>query len=282
MEASRVFTSDLSRKKHLNVLSIDWDVFHDMRQFMPGSMECQIDWIVEYSRWSGDFVHSYKFFKEEYLQLMKYISRVRVPVYFADDHKDITNVIPQGSSVSLTNLDYHCDTGLYEDFLHCGNWMSYLKRKCDCEVELKWHDLFCKNLEGWDKSGLDSSFPFKPIQNFDGVFDKDYHLIFICQSYLYSPPHMGHYLKDLVKACKNPVISKTSPMFFPTYSERWVKFYDEYLKGVNNYSPYTMYFPTGKETDRQMDEIYDDHDNLIIHGVDILESFPDCDEHYRQ
>jgi hypothetical protein len=273
------------------ILSIDWDVFHDMTSFMPGGMECEQDWVVEYSRWEGEFANGiYKMAFHEYDLLREYLKQLNQPVHIADDHHVIYNLVPRGSDVHLVHLDFHGDAGLCEKepkyipskgfiwkpkSLWCGNWISALISWNDCKVRTDWRQLHSKHdgkpgvlIPGDQRVEMGMTWR----QGFDYVFQGHYDLVFLCQSYLYSPPHMNHYFRLLVDTCREPVIDKHRPPFYPTYTNRY--------ESLRKYE--RAYFPTGQETAEEMDAIHDDDDLSVIWPVEQLRNIKDCCPIYRR
>ena len=278
---SNVFT----RKTHtqhgskvLRMLSIDWDVFHDMTQFMPGSMECQEDWIVEYSRWEGEFKHSYKFATKEFECFKKYLSSVTQIVYIAEDHKELYHLIERDTEVHVTNLDFHDD--MYEidkvRGAECGSWASALVELKDCDVTIDWRQLYTKGLISKQRSEyLDKRIKWSHQMGFDTVFNQTYDIIFLCRSWDFSPPHMGHKFRELQECCDWRLVGES--IIWPSYTDRYEYWRDGKMGFIEPF-----YFPTGQETAEEMDAIHDDHDNLVVHPVSQISNLPECDPLFRQ
>ena len=258
--------------KQLSVLSIDWDVFHDMTQFMPGAMSCQIDWVVEYSRWEGEFKHTYKFAYEEFELLKRYLHGLNQPVYIAEDHGRLYHLIEENTECALVNLDFHSDAtecqGL--DRLACGNWMSALAQYKGVKVSTDWRQLHSKGVYGLpeDESLIDMWHAI----GFNGVFEREYDLVFLCQSFDFSPPHMNHRFRELVDACPDARVLPGDMPYYPTYSE---------CHQNACFSDY-VYVPTGKEAPEEMDRIHDDEDLYVIWPVSQIRYLPDCDPEFRK
>jgi len=204
LKPSTTFTSKPTSQRNtavFRVLSIDWDVFHDMTQFMPEAMAAEVDWVVEYFRWEGSFKHDYKFAETEFQQVKEFLARQNQPIYFADDHSSIYNLIDTNTCVELTNLDFHSDMYAIKDGegnrkpLDCGNWMLYLVTDKRCTVNVDWRQLHTKGDSGeTEYSGI----TWTHAIGFEGVFDEEYDLIFVCQSADYSPPHKNHRFRELI------------------------------------------------------------------------------------
>jgi len=275
LQPSSVFAPKTS-KKTLRVLSIDWDVFHDITQFMPGSMTPRVDWVVEYCWFEGEFKHLYKFAETEFQQAKEFLAKQTQPIYFADDHSSIYNLIDANTHVELTNLDFHSDMYPIRDKegnkkpLDCGNWMLYLVVDKRCTVNVDWRQLHSKGDSGeTEYTGI----TWTHALGFEGVFDKDYDLIFVCQSAEYSPPHKNHRFRELIDSCRGGRICEEKPPYYPSYTER-VAFASEDKQ---------VYIPTGNETQEEMDEIHDDHDNLVVTpDLTLVLTMPDCDPLYRK
>jgi hypothetical protein len=272
----------------IKVLSVDWDVFHDMTQFMPGAMSCQEDWIVEYSRWTGEWRVSYKFHEEEFQQLKAFLKTYNGRVHFAEDHQDLYHVMPFYRDIDLVHLDFHKDASpcesyndlkgivILDGYLDCGNWISALKRYKRCTFKkIDWRQLHSKH-HGDDSilggSPADMGLNITWSMGFQGVFQQQYDFVFVCQSWIYSPPHMGHRMRELQEVCSNLTMSTRSPLIFPSYDQR-----KEHWSGGRQGFVEPFYFPTGKESELEMDEIHDDHDNLVVHDRSTLDWLKVCD-----
>ena len=258
--------------KQLSVLSIDWDVFHDMTQFMPGTMRCEVSWVVEYSRWEGEFKHCYKFAYDEFELLKQYLAGLNQPVHVAEDHGRLFHLIDWEADCALVNLDFHSDVWDCPDItrLCCGNWMSALVKYKGVRFDVDWRQLHSKGIHGLPID--EDEIKMRHSIGFNGVFDREYDLVFLCQSYDYSPPHMNHRFRELVDACADPRIPAADMPYYPTYSEA----HQEAC-----FSDY-VYVPTGKETPEEMDKIHDDEELLVIWPVSQIRDIPDCDPKFRQ
>ena len=256
----------------INALSIDFDVFSDMTQFMPGAMQCEWDWVIEYSRWEGDFVHGFKFDYIAFEEVKDFLRRQKQKVYIAEDHKKLYDIVPADSVVRLVNLDFHEDAAVCKpaDKIDCGNWISALRQYKRCSIKVDWRQLHTKGQ--FDQSRRDDKLEVNHSIGFKDIFNKAYDLIFLCQSYMYSPAHMNHRFRELIEVCFEPEIFKDSEPIYESYTER--------LAYASTYD--RAYSPTGKETPEQMDKIYDDHEICVIYPVTQISNLKDCDPLYRR
>ena len=260
-------------KRNFSALSIDWDVFHDLRQFMPSDMSCCFDWVVEYSRWSGDFNNSYRFQNEEFKLLKEYLSGLDQKVFVAENHMYLYDLVPEGANVHITNLDFHEDSVNCPsvELLSCANWLSALRRFKDCSVVVDWRQIHTKGK--FDATLRDNTLDISHSLGFDGVFDKNYDLVFISQSYPWSPPHMNHRFRELLDVCEFPVLVEECPPVYYTYTERYELTKTEFEWG---------YFPTGSESAEELDKIHDDEELHVVWPVSVIAGLVECDPRYRR
>jgi hypothetical protein len=243
---------------------------------MSGAMECQEDWVVEYSRWSGEFANGdYKFHLKEFEDLKNYLSRFGKNVYIAEDHKMLYKLVERDTEVHITNLDFHPDLGVVDrSNIACGTWASALVDLKDCNVTIDWRQLHTKGIHMIDDENdrVDKRIKWSHSLGLSKVFSREYDLIFICQSWLFSPPHMGHKFRELMESCVSYTLMEESLPVFPSYTERYMYWSKGRTGHVNPF-----YFPTGEESRTVMDEIYDNHDVLVVQDLDILFGLDECD-----
>jgi hypothetical protein len=207
----------------------------------------------------------------QYGQLRDFLEKVNQPVYFAEDHGEIAKLLPSNTKMRITNLDYHHDFWEYKGGLDCATWLSYLRKEKMCRLSIDWRRLFKK--EGDMFNNLDEALIRDSVMDFDGVFDRKYDLIFVCQSYTFSPPHMGHYFKKLIDVCSNSIISEDSPPIYLTYTEE--------CERLKESSGDDIYFVNGEESDGFLDDLLDNEIKLI-NNFSALTLIGDCDPEYRR
>jgi len=139
-------------------------------------MECQEDWVVEYSRWGGEFKNGiYKFHEREFQQVKAFLTGATQIIYFAEDHKELFSLIERDYRVHITNLDFHDDLFPYKRInkVACGSWASALVELKDCEVVMDWRQLHTKGIERLQKpypeNQRDMRIKWSHSLGFDGV-----------------------------------------------------------------------------------------------------------------
>jgi len=261
----------------IRVLSIDWDVFHDTTNFMPNALMCELDWTLEYLYYSDKFNTHYKFAFKEFNSLKDFLAKQRQSIYFAEKHSEIYKLIPKYSDIHLTNLDFHSDLlsiNIHEGFrLHCGNWVSALHKEKRCSIEYLWVQLHIGDNPHLQKllKHNDKCIRYSHQRGFENIFDKNYDLIFICQSVSYSPPHMNHRFREMIDCCYDAKISEENPPLYPNFEGQIDSLLQ--LNGINS--------TLEKGIQEILYKLNDDARADFIAELSLrLESFEECDPLY--
>lgn len=258
----------------ITILSIDFDVFCDTSLFLPGACCCHKNgWVVDYNQWQGEWRDTFKFQEKQYRECLNYIRELNQPVYISNSHHDIFDLLDvQKKRLHIVNLDFHADDGLCSDLeqINCGNWLSALRIFKENTVDVSWYQIHSK---GDHRRPLNKHEDIKinKYKYSDDIWMRKYDMVFICQSWEFSPPHVNHRFRELIGACKKPVISENDPPLYPVYT-------DEVKRILGTPKVYTL-----EEADNLSDDVIDDEDTCIVDTtIGVLETLPDCDPQYKR
>lgn len=210
--------------KKTNILSIDWDYFMDVsnkiraRSFPDSPKDLSLPlsnmvWGNYYTSLSEKDLMSLKL-KDDFDYLLEYIKNTDLEnTIFVSSvtHVSIYNMFKEfeiSSPINLTNIDFHHDSFKVTDSLDCGNWVNYVLDEYD--IDMTW--VKDKNSE---MDGLNES--INVVDNIEIIdnFKPDY--IFLCKSYLWSPPHFDD---DFLKLFEKIFFKAKNSV---TYSEEVIK-----------------------------------------------------------
>lgn len=207
-----------------NILSIDWDYFMDVSNKIransfpdsPKEMSLSLSNMV----WSNYYLSPHKEdlmslkLKDDYNYLMEYIKNTELKnTIFASSisHLSIYYMFEEfniNDEVNLINIDFHHDSFKEIDDLNCGNWVNYILNEYD--VNITWVKDKKSELSDLNNK-IKVTEDIKVIED----FKPDY--IFLCKSYLWSPPHFDddflNLFKEIFFKAKNSI----------TYSEEVMK-----------------------------------------------------------
>lgn len=204
--------------KNINILSIDFDYFQDVdSKTLLLHYPDGIDLPEELSRfiWTSHYANPYaekdllnvKIKQDKLDELMSYIKTInnKIPVMIASSHVKIYNFIHDhcniNDNLNITNIDMHHDTfDAAPDKIHCGNWLKAIKNEYKT-VNTTW---ICNpvSLETMNKPDINTI-----IDDFTGLKNIDFDMIFLCRSDNWSAPHLDNYFVKLAE-CLGKIASK--------------------------------------------------------------------------
>lgn len=289
--------------KTFKILSIDFDVFYDLgKQFIPSIQKCNMDWTVNYNTNSDTMERT--FYYNLYYPLKGKIHSANCPIYVSEDHSHIAKIIDKyypNMSLDIVNYDRHCDLSqkqIKTGKLNCANWVGWLGDRC----HIMNYDWVCWSNDYYEKAVPEfidnckpeiQQFPINGISNKIHRLGEEYDLIFIIQSYDYSPPHMYHRFRELYEEIPNVTIDDSFPLWEMSYTESVKRLKDlEYMNFIKDkISPYSgkpiSVFMDPDLGDNFSEDMADDEDSTIALRQDItrdefIEMFGECDPQYAE
>lgn len=194
--------------KTLKILSIDWDYFINasLEQRMLLFPDCPSE---NYSKaiqnliWSGRYsdpkLTKININQQALNKLEKFLLNIKKPIYLAETHTFCYHLIKTKKQphqkLILTNIDHHHD--IYnksnKEEINCGNWLYHII-KDHPTGEYTW--LKNTDSELYNKNKITKK--LKITDNIDTILNQDYDIIFICQSAMWSPPHLDKHLHNML------------------------------------------------------------------------------------
>ena len=206
----------------INILSIDWDYFvcpkkeKDIAEF-PDGHDFGLDlstfiWVNYYNekliRHSSFKVKDIKINKKEMDFIQDYLQQARpYRTMVVNSHQHIydfiTDNVDTNTEINLVNIDFHHDLYRQGKELDCGNWLKYIMRKYPKTSQYIWihRDISdMKNMMYKKRIKMEED-----LYSLDKIMDKDnVDFIFVCKSYIWSPPHLDKYFNQ----CFKPIMDK--------------------------------------------------------------------------
>ena len=197
--------------KPLRVLSIDFDYFQNVDaetvmyypdgHDLPSSLSATI-WAHHYANEQEEKRIRTVSINEERINELKdvlsYNAEDDKPVMIAQSHVMIHDFIMEHykkekcNAVEIVNIDMHHDMFNDNEKLDCGNWISHVVKAIP-KYQLTW----IANPISKEVYGLGKNFNHLLQTDFECIKNKDFDIIFLCRSDIWTPPHLDNDFADL-------------------------------------------------------------------------------------
>lgn len=204
--------------KELKVLSIDFDYFQQVSaetlvRDYPDGHDFDTDlstfiWATHYATPETEKrLKAVKIDKKHFNEMIDIINSQNpfTPNMIVNSHIHIYDFIIEHmkgyNKCSIVNIDMHHDMFNDNKNLDCGNWVSHIKKAIpDCNIT------WIANTVSDEVFGL-KNLPVK--YDFETIKDKEFDIIFLCRSDIWTAPHLDKYFDELVNVMRSHFIAST-------------------------------------------------------------------------
>lgn len=206
----------------INILSIDWDYFVCPKKekdivYYPDGHDFGIElstfiWTNYYNdkltERSSFKVKDIKINRKEMKFIQEYLQCARpYRTMVVNSHQHIYDFIKDNvdtnTEINLVNIDFHHDLYRHGKELDCGNWFKYIMREYPKTSKYTWIHRDISNMKDMIyKSRIKMIDDLYSLNNIMDVDQVDF--IFVCKSYIWSPPHLDKYFNQ----CFKPIMDK--------------------------------------------------------------------------
>lgn len=230
----------LKAKKEYNILSIDWDYFIDATKkqraslFPDGGTEAlpigiqEAIWVARYTNPHLEKISTLHDELEELRKIIEEGADKNTIFMIADSHEYIYSFIngytKTDSILHLSNIDFHHDCFGKSRKVHCGNWLSHMMKNALASSTFEWiarEDSLIEKING-----------LKLIKEDFSSLKKNWDLVFICRSGMWSPPHLDdEFAKAFSWIIEDRPTELQQGIFESRYSEEFISSVNQ-LKGM--------------------------------------------------
>lgn len=207
----------------MNILSIDYDYFFDLRCSFEYPYMTNSYWIEEYITMQEDFPTNMKFNYDAFYALRDWLKVQSVPVYVSEDHSNVFHVLKSITSTyfNIVNIDQHHDLSKMSGFgianVTCGDWVDAVTTLAKVDYTWVTNTASIQQYVTTDVNRYCNIVPRITDTHLRNLLTQTYDIVFLIQSYDYSPSHMQHRFLELVKSCNNPIVDDMFELRFETY-----------------------------------------------------------------